>query len=468
MEQKKSAGFFERLDSTAQYNRLARELRNMILVNRKPGLKIETGATTKSETDFIKYEGRIIRNIGFKQLNVFGPTIEDTTREAVTWIEKTGNKFHFKTKPYLLRNSLIIKSGYPLDPLKLADNERILREAKYIQDAKIYVHPISEGIDSVDVYIVVKDVWSKAFDLKLDNLYGGSFSLWDRNIFGFGHENQNSIYWDSKENEALGYEGVYNIPNIGGSFIRGRGLYSDKFGNRIYGISIDRTFFAPNIKYAGGLSYYKTNKPEYFQYPDTTIIAPVSFYKTDFWLGRSILLNPANTSSRSRNNLTFAVRTTKTSILQRPPLAEDQFYNYQNRILYLGSITYSRQRFYNSNLIYNYGRTEDIPLGFEFQMNGGYETREFKNRVYAGFNVAYANYFDKTGYFYFRLGHDGFGLDKKLEQGIVTGRFNHFTPLYHYKRFKFRHFIDIDYTKGINRFRDEYLTLNNDYGLYGL
>ncbi|NJO89852.1 MAG: hypothetical protein HC831_13570 [Chloroflexia bacterium] len=214
-------------------------------MNRKPGLKIETGATTKSETDFIKYEGRIIRNIGFKQLNVFGPTIEDTTREAVTWIEKTGNKFHFKTKPYLLRNSLIIKSGYPLDPLKLADNERILREAKYIQDAKIYVHPISEGIDSVDVYIVVKDVWSKAFDLKLDNLYGGSFSLWDRNIFGFGHENQNSIYWDSKENEALGYEGVYNIPNIGGSFIRGRGLYSDKFGNRIYGISIDRTFLHP-------------------------------------------------------------------------------------------------------------------------------------------------------------------------------------------------------------------------------
>ncbi len=466
IKREKGNGFYERLDSTAQYSRLIRELRNMVLVNRRRGISVDNESTTKSETNFIPYQNKIIRKITFRQLDVFGPTISDTTATANSWIEKTGNRLHFKTRNYLLRNNLIINEGDALDPLKIADNERLLREAPYIHDAKIYVKELAPQSDSVDLVIVVKDVWSKAFDLRIDNLYGGNFSIWDRNIFGFGHAIQNSIYWDKDEQSNLGYEGVYNIPNIGGSFIRGRGQYLNKFGNETYGLSFDRNFYTPNTKYAGGLSIYKTKKSDYFSYPDTLLLAPVEYTKSDFWLGRSFPLNSSN--FKSRNNLSFTLRVTNTNINQRPVLSEDQFYNYHNRTLYLSSISFNQQNYIKSNLIYNFGRTEDIPYGLQFELTGGFETNEFKNRSFLGAKFGWANYKENVGYMHFSAGHEGFtNVDKKIEQGLVFVQFNHFTPLIRYKRLKFRHFIDIDYTKGINRYMDEYLTLNEPNGLKG-
>lgn len=462
----KGNAIYERLDSSAQYSRLVREFRNMILTRNKSSISFERGAATKSETNFIPYSDKIIRTIQFRQLNVFGPTIEDTTLLAESWVEKTGNKLHFKTKNFLLRNNLVIKEGEPLDPLKLADNERILRESSYIHDAKIYVKEISAESDSVDIYIVVKDVWSKAFDLKLNNINGGNFSIWDRNVFGFGHENQNFIYWNRNENPNMGYEGIYSVPNIGGSFIRGRGQYIQKFGTETYGLMFDRSFFTPEIKYAGGLSFYKTTKSDYFTYPDTLLYYPVEYSKSDFWLGRSFAFHSSD--FKSRKNLSVAFRVTNTSIDKRPNLSENLFYNYHNRTLYLSSVSFTRQNYYKSNLIYNFGRTEDIPYGIQFELTGGYETNEFKNRTFHGSRFTWAVYQEGIGYLYFSARHEGFvnGYNK-IEQGLVSARFNHFTPIIYYKKFKFRHFVDLDYTKGINRYKDEFLTLNEEYGLKG-
>lgn len=466
LEKKRADGFYERLDSTAQFNKLIREIRNMIIARKPNSETAEKDVAIKSESAFVPYENKIIRNIIFKQLDVFGPTIEDTMEVASGWLERSVNKLHIKTKPYLLRNNLIIKEGEQLDPLKLADNERLLREASYIHDAKIYVKEISPDNDSVDIYIVIKDVWSKAFDLKINNIYGGMFSIWDRNIFGLGHENQNNIFWSSKENSAIGYEGIYSIPNLGGSFIRGKALYLNKFGTKSYGVSFDRDFYTPNTKFAGGLSFIKTNKPDYFIYQDTTRIFPVEFTKSDFWLGRSFPLNTNDFDSRK--NLTLSVRVTNTDISKRPLLTENEFYRYHNRTLYLSSISFTRQSFYKSNLIYNFGRTEDIPSGLQIEVTGGFEMNEFKNRTYTGARFGWANYRDGLGYMSIHGGFESFfNADRQIEQGLIHAGFRHFTPLLRYKKFKFRHFLDIDYTNGINRYSDEFLSINNGNGLNG-
>lgn len=465
---KKKSGndFYEKLDSSAQYSRLIRELRNMVLVRKKSSISFDKESTSKSELNFIPYQDKIIRKITFRQLDVFGPTLDDTSAVAGSWVEKTGNRLHFKTKSYLLHNNLIIKEGEKLDPLKVADNERILREASYIQDAKIHVKEISPLNDSVDILIIVKDLWPKAFDLKINNIKGGNFSLWDRNIFGFGHEVQNTVFWDGEEKPSLGYEGLYSVPNIGGSFIRGRGQYVNKFGNETYGIVFDRNFYTPNTKYAGGFSIYKSQKRDYFLYPDTVILHPVAYTKGDFWMGRSFALNSQDL--KARKNISFTLRVTNTNITQRPSLTEDQFYNYHSRTLYLGSVSFARQNYVKSNLIYNFGRTEDIPYGFQMELTGGFEINEFKSRSFLGTRLSWATFKEDIGYLHFSFGHEGFtNVDKKIEQGIFHAGFNHFTPLIRYKRLKFRHFINIDYTKGINRYEDEYLTLNEQNGLNG-
>jgi hypothetical protein len=466
---KKKNNIFDKLDSTAQYNKLTRELRNLILVKPKPHVTIETNATIKSESNFISQKDKVIRNISFNQLDVFGPTVDDTTIKATHWVERAGNKVHFKTKPYLLHNNLIINSGERLDPLKLADNERLLRETSYLHDAKIYLKDVGANSDSVDVYIVTKDVWPRTFDLRVNSFHGGSLSLWDRNILGLGHEIQNTVFWDGNEKEAWGYEGNYSVPNIGGTFIRGRARYLDKFGNKTYGVSFDRSFFTPNIKYAGGLSVYKTLTYDYFEYTDTTLFSPVEFVKSDIWLGRSFSLNSNLLSKfQSRNNISFILRVTKNDIKERPEVGAEQFYKYHNRTLYLSSIAYTKQNFFKSNLIYNFGKTEDIPYGLQIQFSGGYETNEYKNRAFLASKFAWALYKPKFGYIYYSIGHEGFiNSEKKIEQGMVISTFNYFTPLFSYKKFKFRHFLYSNYTKGINRYKDEFLTINEDYGLKG-
>ncbi|HEX3007429.1 MAG TPA: hypothetical protein VHO90_07415, partial [Bacteroidales bacterium] len=467
LEKRQAGNFYDRIDSGAQYSRLTRELRNILLTHNRPNVSIDKESTEKSEANFTPHQNKIIRNISFEQLNAFGPTVNDTAHYPLNWIERTGNKLHFKTKEYLLRNNLIIKEGEPLDPLKLADNERLLREAPYLHDAKIFVKETTPESDSVDIYIVVKDVWSTAFDLKLDNLYGGNFSLWDKNIFGFGHEIENTMYWNGKESPNLGYEGAYSVPNIGGTFIRGKTFYLNKFGNETYGLSFDRDFYTPNIKYAGGLSITRTTKLDNFSYPDTTIVHPVGYTKSDFWLGRSLPLPNYNLKSRKNISLTF--RMTNTYITQRPSLTETQFYNYHNRTLYLSSLTFTNQSYYKSNLIYNFGRTEDIPYGLKLEITGGFETNEFKNRSFAGARVDWATFMQKLGYLYLNAGHEGFtNEDKKVEQGVFYAQMRYFTPLLKYRKMKFRHFIDINYTKGVNRYQDEYLTINDKYGLNGL
>lgn len=467
--QKKQNNIFEKLDSTAQKNKLTRELRNLILTRPKSQVTIETTATIKSESSFLTHKDKIIRNISFKQLDVFGPSVDDTTIKIINWVEKTGNKIHFKTKPFLLYNNLFIKSGEKVDPLKIADNERILRETSYLRDAKIYLRDLGENSDSVDIYILTKDIWPKTFDLRVNSLHGGSLSLWDKNIFGLGHEVQNTIFWDSKEEEAWGYEGNYSIPNIGGTFIRGRARYMDKFGNKTYGVSFDRNFYTPNTKYAGGLSFFRTLTSDYFEYSDTTLFSPVEFVKSDIWLGRSFSLNSSLLSKfKSRNNISFILRVTNNDIKNRPEVGPEQFYKYHSRTIFLSSVAYTRQNFVKSNLIYNFGKTEDIPYGTQIQFSGGYETNEFKCRAFLASKFAWAIYKPKFGYLYYRIGHEGFiNADNKIEQGSVISELNYFTPLFSYKRFKFRHFFNSNYTKGINRYKDEFLTINEDYGLRG-
>ena len=459
--------FIEQIDSSAQYSRLTRELRNMLLVKRKPQVSIDDKSNEKSELSFVEYKNKIIRTVIFKQLDVFGPSLNDTTALPAGWIERTGNKMHIKTRPYLLKNNLLIKKGDLLDPIKLADNERVLREEPYIQDAKILIKKSGQNSDSVDVIIIIKDVWSKAFGFQIDKLYSGNFEFWDRNILGFGNENQNTIYWNSKENPSFGYEGMYGIPNIGGSFIRGKGYYLDKFDLKTYGVSFDRSFYTPNIKYAGGASFFKTSRIDGFNYQDTSIIAPVDFSTGDFWCGRSFSLKSDNQLIPSRRNLTFTIRVTNTYLFSRPQVTENEFYKYQNKTLYLSSITFTKQNFFKSNLIYNYGRTEDIPYGIEAQLYAGYEINEFQNRYYLGTKIAKGIYNDKWGYFYLSAACGGFIRTNNLNQGFITAKLNHFTPLYRYKKFKFRHFVDANYTNGINRNNDEYLTINEKYGLSG-
>jgi hypothetical protein len=56
---------------------------------------------------------------------------------------------------------------------------------------------------------------------------------------------------------------------------------------------------------------------------------------------------------------------------------------------------------------------------------------------------------------------------KSPDQAVIHVNSNYFTNLFIVNRFKIRQFINLDYIKGIERFADEYINIENDKGIRG-
>jgi hypothetical protein len=461
------------LDRIAEKSTLARGLHNIVILPspRKP-LK-DTLNTAKSEMQFTNYEGRIIRKIILKKLDVFGPNVYDTSLVARSWLEKTGNNLHVKTSDYVIKKNLLIKRDDRLDPFILADNERLLRSLSSIEDARLLVIPVNNSNDSVDVIVLTKDVWSLGFEAGIGGLDNGNFSLYERNLAGTGHDLQAGIAWekpitlvDGTKTAPVGYNALYRVRNIEGSFIDGRIFYSNLFENKTAGINLTRNFFIENIRYAGGLeiNHVEWNK----KIDDTlTILEPIRGNTFSIWTGRSFSTETKSMNTGNRSNFIFTIGISKDQFNIRPEVDKNFLYAYQNKTLILGTIGFSEQNFYKSNLIYSFGRTEDIPYGSLLRITGGMEYNEFGNRTYMDYSYSAGNYLFNLGYLYSNIEFGSFIRQQNLEQGVASAELDFFTNLLVVNQYYFRHFIYLNYTVGLHPFEDEYVTINDKEGITG-
>ncbi|MDP4225819.1 MAG: hypothetical protein Q8910_05510, partial [Bacteroidota bacterium] len=101
---------YEKLQSLANQRRLTRELSNIIIVPVKKK-NPDTLLTQQSEEPFMNYSGKIIRKIKLQKIDVFGPTVYDTTLRASSWVERTANNVHRNTNDQIIRKNLLLKSG---------------------------------------------------------------------------------------------------------------------------------------------------------------------------------------------------------------------------------------------------------------------------------------------------------------------------------------------------------------------
>lgn len=467
-ENGKSDHFFAQIQETAYKHRWSQELHNIILVAPDSIKHADTLSTQKSEVEFLSYRGMIIRKISLQKLDVFGPTIYETERKPTTWIGRAGNKVHFKTNDKVILDHLLIKEGDLIDPYTLADNERLLRELPYIEDARIKIQNINATLDSADIVVVTKDNWSKGLDVTTTNLENFSLDFWDNNILGSGHEIDNIYYRRPGKVPASGLEGYYNVRNINGSFINSRVGYNS-LGNQDFSFDIWRDFFTQKTTYAGEIYFarlFNTYEPvkelnngySYF---------PVSGTKTRFWVGRAFPLKRLGVTATNMSNIIVTCGVFNNNYKTRPIVSEDYRYNFQNKTYYLLSYALSSQGYFKSNLVYNYGRTEDIPYGFLLKFTHGTEVNEFSNRLYSGVSFSKGKYIGNIGYHFGSISFGGFLHNGNLEQGMLKLNASFFTNLLVIGEFKFRHFINGSYIKGYKRNIDEFLNINNQNGIRG-
>lgn len=458
----KSTSFYDSLQSKASQRLWSRLLHEVLFV--EPTRTADKKEQRKSEDDYLVHEGKKIRNIKLIATDIFGPTVLDTTVTSTTWIGSTLNKLHFYTNEKIIRNNLLFKVGDEIDPQIMADNERVLRRLKFIYDARIQVIPVSE--DYADVYVITKDLYSLGFNMAFEGVEPTVIEVYERNLFGTGHELHGNLLFDYKPDpfedydtiSPLGFEAFYRISNIRGSFIQSEIIFMNGEYRKFYGGSLSRRFVTPRTKYAGGINI--SNQSRLIR---TDTIGWFKGNYQDYWLGRSFLIDP-----ESRSRVILAARFIHNNVFEKPGISSNIFHDLQDYDLFLGSIAFSKQNFYKTNLIYNYGRTEDIPYGSLVEVTGGFEKNEFGDRFYTSLHFSAGNYLRQFGYLQSSFAIGGFVSNGAYQQGMIQAKANYFTNLFSLRKYNFRQFVKLDYTIGIRPYLDEEISINNTRGIRGL
>jgi hypothetical protein len=392
------------------------------------------------------------------RLDVFGTNLENPADYSPSKGERLLNNTHVNTNERIILNYLLFREGDTLSPLRLTDNERILRQLPYIDDAHIIVVPVSEN--EADIVVVTKDVYSLGGQVTLKGPEKGSLWLYEKNILGLGHELKLEIPYNSSHTDSPGVGLNYYINNIRKSFINLNVNYYNALGVESYGISLTRNLVGSETKYAGGISaIYMLTSEDLDTLPEPV---PLKYTFQDYWLQRSFLINRGNVS-----RIMVAGRYTINNVFQKPPIQSDTYYRLQTYKLYLGSVAYSMQKYYKTNLIYSYGRNEDVPYGALFRTTGGIEINEFKKRYYIESDVSFGSSIRMIGYFYISTGFGTFLNDGNPEQGVFAAKTKFFSNLISIGSYRIRNFINVDYTRGIGRYQDEYLRIPRENGFAG-
>jgi hypothetical protein len=452
----KKPEFFDSLKLKASRYLITRKLYDFVIVSAKPLLPGHF--IRSSDADFRRYTGRKIRNIEIRRLGVFGSDINNPDYFEPNRTESILNKTHLKTNEFIIRKNLLFSSGDTISALVLSDNERILRQLPFIEDSRILVVPVSGG--EADIIVLTKDVYSLGASYKYSGIKKGDFALFDKNILGLGHEFRLEIPYNSDLPDSPGFGIGYNIDNISKTFINLDLYYYDGLGKKTYGFDLQRKLVSSTTKYAGGISVREMFTTE--DLDTLTVPEPLKYNLQDYWLLRSFLINRESVS-----RIIIGARYTNNNVFDHPFILPDSYHYIQKYSLFLGSVAFSARKFYKTNLIYTYGRTEDIAYGGMINMTLGKEINEFKDRIYGSINLSGGKSIKSFGYIYSSLGISTFFSGDKTEQGLLSLKTSYFSNLQYLRNFRVRNFIRFDYTRGFDRNSNEELTFSREGGFSG-
>jgi hypothetical protein len=422
----------------------------------------EAGQKKLNQASYEEYEGKIIRNIFITTLDPIDYTIEGDSNEALSFLSRATNTLHLKTQEKVVRNLILIEEDQPFDSLLVKESERLVRSQSYVRDVTVVLIPVSSKSDSVDVQIYVLDQWSIVPRISSSSTTL-RFDLIDKNLVGSGHETSNTLSFNKQDADAH-FMSTYYIPSIGNSYINARMQYgADEFKNNTQSISFERPFFSPLTEWAGGIDLavqYRTD-PKHVR----DSVFELSTYRLnskDFWMGKTFRIYPKGHLNERTHKLFATGRLADLRYIQMSNESFDSLMVHSDEKIYLASIGFSARRYKRDRYIFDYGITEDVPIGSLFSITLGNQYRNNLHRTYAGMRLSWGNYI-KTGYLSASLEYGTFFNRSRADQGAIFLYANYFTDLIELGSWKFRQFVKTETTIGIRREIYEQLNLNDFY-----
>lgn len=424
--------------------------------------------TTTSDSSYAFHQGKVIRNITIQTLDPFGFSETDSTRRPRHYGSKVGNVVHLKTKKFAIRNTLLIKENQLFDSIKVKETERLIRSQRFVRRVAIQTQQVSESADSVDVHITVLDSWSLIPNASITPSKAG-YELLERNFIGTGHSWDNR-YQHDLEDKRRAFSTRYIVPNIKNTYIQTTLNYQmDLNKDYIKYINIERNFFSPLTRWAGGLLLENRFLKDSLSDSNGTYAQQTFNYGTiDAWGGHSFPLFASTPKNDQATNLITTLRYYKKNYERR--ISEDYDPNafYTNEAFWLTGIGISSRKFVKDEYIFNYGIIEDVPIGKYYGITAGVQDKNSNARLYVGARATLGDYF-KWGYFSTNYEYGTFFNDGKNEQSAFLAELYYFSPLMEPSEWKIRQFFKSTMVFGGHRIdvKGDQLSINESNGIIG-
>ncbi|MFA9191067.1 hypothetical protein AAGV28_06750 [Flavobacterium sp. FZUC8N2.13] len=413
-------------------------------------------------------EGKIIRRIHITTLDPFGYSEIDSTQVPVRWTEKTGNWAHLKSKNIAIKNVLLFSKNKAYNLFEIRESERLLRSQNFINRVNITEKLVAPQSDSVDVYVRVLDSWSSIPKFSVSGSKTG-IGLKERNFFGIGH--QLDYYYSHRKNDRKNANNIsYLVPNIKNSFVRTELKYNVDFdGYYSKGIAIERPFYSPLVKWAGGININQFFLKDSIQDVTGGISSQdFKFDIQDLWLGRAFPIIKSDAITQRTTNLILSTGFLNKNYKIGPLAASDPIRFYSSEKMILTGVGINTRQFIEDRYIFRNGQIEDIPIGRIYGITGGYQYKNSQWRSYLGAQISFGNY-HKWGFLSTDFEIGSFFKQSKTEQSTIRFQANYFTNLLEIGKWKVRQFIKPQLIIGINRQNSlaDLVTINEDYGIRG-
>jgi hypothetical protein len=411
------------------------------------------GKTSGSENN-LQFSGKRIAQIDIRNIPPFGGSVNDTTIVTDSWLVNVGNQLRFETAPRIILKTLTFEAGQSLEQSDIADSERLLRSLSFINDARIVAWPNAENNDSVNISVYIQDRYPYAISVGEEDQQP-SVSLINKNLFGRGISLSHTIVTPTAEIRDWGIRETFGTENFLGEYINFEFDYSHVKNLQIISGNIERNFVLPEMKYAGGASVNRSYvNPKLKDYPSIEWEPPLDYRRQNFWLGRSFLAGKPGHPLRS--NFYITTRYLDLTLFGQP---ENQDFPPVGKFFF-GGLSFSKRGYYKNNLIYSFGRTEDVPYGFLTSFNYGYHRGDGYTRNFLNFHHSMGKALvPSKGYVYLSADIGSFFRAGSPEQGHLKIVGEYISSLINHK---LRNFFEIQYVNGFKRLSGEYLFLDEN------
>lgn len=407
-----------------------------------------TDSTSIVKEDYSRYDGKVIRTLELVGIGPFETNEVYTDDVQSNFITNSADAIHMNTRAWVLRNNMMFRQGDRFNGDLLIHNLAFFRSLPFIYDARVVIGDVAPDADSIDMQIVIRDVWSIGVDVQRLTFTRSSVGIFDRNILGLGLELRLNLVYERDLNRQYGwgYGLIQENKNMRGTFISSRLEYTNMLERRVRFVSLNREIL-PLIKLAGGVSYNDLEIDNYFVSLDT--IMKVRTVTQDIWGGRAFDVSSKPTSSGQRFAVLarYARRLLRTEL---PSSSQPIYYPFEKSTLYISSFSLYRQRLYTDRLVFGNGVHENIPYGYNATIQVGFEDHKYASRFYGSVSYKYA-WQHRWGYIHTDVGIYSFIRRGRAEQGFFETRINYFSPLFPVGRIAARQFIVASYVQSINR-----------------